>query len=202
MAEISFLKGLVTWRWPDPDRILTVLAAIFVFLLIVQTVRYQAAKNRLEKTLTRSVEQRTQEPVKREGVDTLEEYISINEHGLLGTIGKPIEKLWGIMGDSALIGASADNAKAYSVGEAIPSGEKVIKMGHNEVVLEQWGTQRTEHVFAEMIPKPKPEPIPQQNTTNNVSSNAVPTDVKASNQSVTNQVVRLTESNSVISVKQ
>lgn len=149
MIRDTFLGVPARWRAFGADKLLKALAGTFVLLLLVQGPRYGCVR-RLEKTVTRSLAPNTEGPTQRVVAVKLEEYVAISRHGILGSVTQPPEKLWGIMGDSALIGASSEKAKLYSVGAKTSAGERVISIAWNEVVLEKDGKERTEYVFTEL----------------------------------------------------
>jgi len=131
-----------------PDRILLIASALFIFLIVVQGARFGFA-SRLGKGLIDSLTAREAKPIERKDVKSLEDYKPITDKGILGAPpGKPPQqKLFGIMGDMALIGASPDDSKTYSLGAEIPGGEKLVEIGGDYVMLEKDGNQRKELVF-------------------------------------------------------
>jgi hypothetical protein len=161
MREI-FLRVLTKLRALDPGKLLLAPVGILVVLLVAQGVRYYALA-RLEKTLIGSLEQAKQElsGSRRADAAELKEYDPITEHGILGTVSKPPpEKLWGIMGENALFGASPDKAKLYKVGEVLSTGEKIVEIGCAEIILEKDGKRRTQSVFPEVKEPARPEKRP------------------------------------------
>jgi len=150
------LRLLARLRAFGPDKSLVALAGILVVLLLVQGLRYRSLAG-LEETVIGSLEQAKGEVPKRAEAKELKEYDPITQQGLLGTVSKPPpQKLWGIMGEYALIGPSSGNAKPYKVGDKLSTGEKIVKIGCGEVVLEKDGKQRTESVFPELKKASKP----------------------------------------------
>ena len=150
------LRVLVRLRAFGPDKLLIALAGILALLLLVQGLRYGCLA-RLEKSVIHSLEQAKEELPKRADTGELKEYDLIMQQGILGTVSKPPpQKLWGIMGENALIGPSADKAKLYKVDDKLSTGEKIVKIGYSEVVLEKDGKQRTECVFPELKKAARP----------------------------------------------
>ena len=150
------LRLLARLRAFGPDKSLVALSCILVVLLLVQGLRYRSLAG-LEETVIGSLEQAKGEVPKRTEAKELKEYDPITQQGLLGTVSKPPpQKLWGIMGEYALIGPSSGNAKPYKVGDKLSTGEKIVKIGCSEVVLEKDGKQRTESVFPELKKAAKP----------------------------------------------
>jgi len=150
------LRAVMKLRAFGLGRLLIAPAGILVVLVLVQGLQYYSLA-RLEKTLIGSLEQAKEELPKRADAGELKEYDPITEHGILGTVSKPPpEKLWGIMGESVLFGASPDKAKFYKVGDKLPTGEKIVEIGCGEIVLEKDGKRRTESVFPELKEPAKP----------------------------------------------
>ena len=137
-----------------PDKLLLVGSGLLILLLVLQGVRYGFAA-RLGKGLVDSLTAREAEAAERKDAKSLENYKPITDKGILGAApGKPSpQKLFGIMGDMALIGTS-DNAKPYTVGADIPGGEKLVEVAADYVLLQKDGNQRKELVFP--VTKGKP----------------------------------------------
>ena len=159
-------KAAAAWHLLGADRFLMALSVVLVALLLVQGVRYFLI-GRYERSVLRSLTQKDSTPSERAKVKPAQEYDeAIMSHGMLGQTVKLPTKLWGVMGDNALFGTSAEDAQPAKVGEALSSGEKVVEIRINEVVLEKDGKRRTEVVFEELksvLPAasaPKSEPNP------------------------------------------
>ena len=164
------LRLLARLRAFGPDKSLVALAGILVVLLLVQGLRYRSLAG-LEETVIGSLEQAKGEVPKRTEAKELKEYDPITQQGLLGTVSKPPpQKLWGIMGEYALIGPSSGNAKPYKVGDKLSTGEKIVKIGCSEVVLEKDGKQRTESVFPELKKAAKPREKPARRSASSPGS--------------------------------
>lgn len=156
-------NAATAWRTLGPDRLLMALSVLLVALLLVQGVRYLLT-GRYERSVLKSLTEKSAGPPERDKAKTAQEYEdAVMGHGMLGSpAAKPQIKLWGVLGDSALFGASGENAQPSKVGETISSGEKVVEIRPNEVVLEKDGKRRTETLFDELKPaKEEPKPPAQ-----------------------------------------
>jgi len=139
---------------------LAVLAAVLIVLLPAQGLRYYLAGRR-ESTILESLKLGSEGPPGRTEIREAKEYDVIAKKGTLGKADdkkKPPAKLWGIMGNEALLGASAKDAKAYAVGGKLPDGEKVVRIGINEVVVEKDGREQTLYVHDVLKPSAKEKP--------------------------------------------
>ena len=146
-------------RW-ETDRYLEVLLVVFVLLLLVQGVRGLSATI-LAGSVLRSLEESNAPPPKRAGNDGAEEYKAMLEKGTFGkSPGEQPMKVFGILGDSALLGPESNNVKSYGVGAELPEGEKLVEIGPNSVVLEKEGERRTLTVFPELAASPGKPGVP------------------------------------------
>jgi len=134
--------------------------AVLVALLAIQGGRYYLI-GRFEKRLMASLEEGVQGPPKRNATKPQEDYNPIAEKGIFGPVKKPpTHSLWGILGDEALFGTSADAAKPFKVGGKLPSGEEIVRMGINDVVLAKDGKERTVYVHDALKPAGASKPSP------------------------------------------
>ena len=140
-------QALAKVRDFGPDKLLLVGSGLLILLLVLQGVRYGFAA-RLGKGLVHSLTAREAEAADRKDAKSLEDYKPITDKGILGAAPgqPPPQKLFGIMGDMALIGTSPDDAKPYTVGAEI-AGEKLVEVAADYVLLEKDGNQRKELVF-------------------------------------------------------
>jgi len=143
-------RGLVVaWQTVGPDKALMAFSSLFVLLVAVQGVRYLVV-GRAERSVLESLTQKTGGVPERDKVKPLKEYDqTIMDHGMLGPASPP-PKLWGVMGNMALIGVTPTDAQPYKVGDATATGEKVVEIRPNEVALEKDGKRRTEVLFEEL----------------------------------------------------
>ncbi|MBI5093042.1 MAG: hypothetical protein HZB26_11465 [Candidatus Hydrogenedentes bacterium] len=152
MAEIA-KQILARARALGLDRALALLFVALAFLLVIQGCRFVAAA-----VSSRGLADRVRSGIvapERTERKALNEYDPIMDKGLLGKRDKggsgpgsaSAVNVFGILGSKALLGASANDAKLYSVGADIPGGEKLVEIGNAEVVLEKDGKRRTVKVF-------------------------------------------------------
>ena len=143
------------------DSWLLTIGSIFVVLLLLQAVRY-AWTRKLGAELIEASLLRTASPG-RPDVKELKEYQIILEKAHLGkeTSSAPKQpQLFGILGESALMGNSPKDIKPYAVGAQLPGGFKLLEMHLNSVVIEKDGKKQTIVLFPELGAKPGP-PAPQ-----------------------------------------
>lgn len=140
----TFLK-----KW-ETERYLEVLLAVLVLLLLVQGVRGLSAMIQAGSVL-RSLEESNAPPPKRARNDGVQEYRAMLEKGTFGRApGEQPLGVFGILGDSALLGLASDSVEPYGIGAELPGGEKLVEIGPNSVVLEKEGERRTLTVFPEL----------------------------------------------------
>ena len=155
--RVVVMRATAKFREWGPDNCLRALAGVLVFLILVQGVRW-GVTGRLARGLTESLKLSGDATPTRHQARLLEEYDVILDKGILGT--KPTAPpprpamLFGIMDDRALLGASQDDAELYRVGDEIPQGETIVKIGGDEVVLEKESEQRTVSVYEAVVVRP------------------------------------------------
>lgn len=136
-------------QW-EIERYLVALLAVLVLLLLVQGVRGITAAVQTGSVL-RSLEESNAPPPKRTGKEGVQEYKAMLEKGTFGRApGAQPLKVFGILGDSALLGPASEGVKPYAIGAELPGGEKLVEIGPNSVVLEKEGERRTLTVFPEL----------------------------------------------------
>jgi hypothetical protein len=135
------------------DRALALLFVALCLLLMIQGLRFVGAalssRGMASRVNTGAVapERTDRKPAT--------DYDAILEKGLLGKREKgggpsgpaPAVTVFGILGNKALLGASANDAKPFAIGAEVPGGEKLVEIGTAEVVLEKDGNKRTLKVF-------------------------------------------------------
>jgi hypothetical protein len=121
-------------------------------LLLVQGVRFGLTLP-LGRRLAEYLRSSSAAPPQRNVTKAIEAYDVIFEKGVIGTkvqARPPKLMLMGVMGDSALLGTSPEDAKLYEVGAELPQGGKLIEIGSDMVVVEIDGKQQTITVFPEL----------------------------------------------------
>ncbi len=142
---IDLLKAYLK-KW-ETERYLEVLLAVLAVLLLFQGVRGVSAMIQAG-TVLRSLEESNAAPPKRAVSDGVEPYRAMLDKGTFGRVpGKQPLKVFGILGDSALIGSDPNSAKLYSINAELPGGEKLVEIGPNSVVLENEEKEHTLTVF-------------------------------------------------------
>lgn len=134
------------------NKTMIVLRNLFIALLLLQGLRCGAAVIHSHSLLSamRIEEKEVAGNKMRESIET---YNSIMEKGILGISPKEQpQQLFGILGNSALFGTSADDAKPFELDAEIPGGEKIIAIHGSSVEVEKDGKKRTVSVFPD---KPK-----------------------------------------------
>ena len=135
----------------ETERYLEVLLAVLVVLLLFQGVRGVSAMIQTG-TVLRSLEDTNAAPPKRAASDGVEPYKAMLDKGTFGRVpGKQPLKVFGILGDSALIGPDSNKVKLYSIGADLPTGEKLVEIGPNSIVIEKEEKKSTLTVFP--VPK-------------------------------------------------
>ena len=139
---------------------LAAVAGAILILVIVQVVRYAGAGKLGEELVRASLSQ--EDSPGRSDVKELEKYQAVVEKGLFGKKEPPpgIPKLFGILGEFALLGNSANDAKRYEVGAQLPGNAKLVEIHLNSVVLEKDGKKQTITLFPELGAKTEPPPGP------------------------------------------
>jgi hypothetical protein len=151
MKDIAKLALAKLREW-GPDKCLLALTGVLAVLLLAQGVRLGLTWP-LGRRLTRYLKSSSGALPQRKETKTLEAYDVILEKGVIGTKVKakpPRMAVFGIMGNSALLGTSPQDAKPYEVGADLPQGGKLIEIGSDKVVLEVQGKQQTITVFPEL----------------------------------------------------
>ncbi|MBN2309839.1 MAG: hypothetical protein JXR94_12760 [Candidatus Hydrogenedentes bacterium] len=158
-----------------PDRCLLALLVVVAALFLLQGVRYGVNAIRAGRLIA-ALEEYTGTPPGRKDAQPIEYYNAIYEKGVLGKGPQPPPpaKVFGILGDTALVGTEPDKAKPFQVGAEIPGGEKIIEIRPNEVVFEKDGKQRIATVFPGGDKKPEPGAGPQPGPPNGVPPGAQP----------------------------
>ncbi|MDX9974803.1 MAG: hypothetical protein RBU21_17585 [FCB group bacterium] len=150
------------------EEYLVALLALLALLTVVQGGRFVAAE--LQTTaLQRSLALIGEPPPPRAEADA-KKYESILTKGLLGQppqegAGSPDLKVFGIIGNTALMGPSADSVQPFEAGATLPGDEKLVSIGTDAVTVEKSGKQRTLKVFdpANAPPDKPEEPKPGPN---------------------------------------
>ena len=150
-------------------RWLIVLALVLAGLVAVPWLR-AAAAGRLEQAVALPRAGKPAHTPLRRAAPKPEDYDVIAASGLLGTAAKaspksapnkPTDRLWGILGSTALFGPASNKVKPYQVGAAISSGEKIAEIHADHVMLEKDNKRRTEPVFSpDKKPVAAPTPSP------------------------------------------
>ncbi len=140
------LKFLRKW---EGERYLEVLFVVLVVLLLVQGLRGLSTTLQAGSVLRSLEESNAAAPI-RSADDGAETYAAMLQKGTFGKApGEQPLKVFGILGDSALLGPTAENVKPYEIGAELPQGQKLVELGPNSVVLEKDGERRTLNVFPE-----------------------------------------------------
>jgi hypothetical protein len=143
------------WR-----RVLRWCAVVLVVFLAVQAVRCLTAGGPALPDYLAGAD--AQSAVQREGVPDATEYEAIVEEEHFGKKPKPPQpQLFGILGDRALIGPSANNAELKKVGDTLPGDHLLVEVGADYVVVEREGERRTLKLFGDTICPPAEEPRPE-----------------------------------------
>lgn len=148
-----------------PDKCIAGVLAGLLLLVIVQGVRY-GVTIAYAKDLTDELRSSALPPPARDGVNDFEHFKPILDKGILGAGdppkgAPPPAMLYGIMGQTALIGNSPNDAKPYEAGVNIASGDKLIEVGTDFVIIEKDGEKRTVTIFDALgTVKKKEGPVP------------------------------------------
>ncbi len=134
-------------RKPGLDVVLAAAAGLLLALFIFQGLRWAAAGTLGRELADASVA--AERVSERSGVEPVEEYgvIKDNEH-----FGKqkppPKPQLFGVLGDTALIGTSPNDIKPYEAGAGLPGEMKLVEiLGDSVVVEDKDGKKQTLTVF-------------------------------------------------------
>ncbi len=135
------------------ERCLKALLCAIVALCVLQSARIVFA-GVSARGVIKSLERLSEAPPARAPGNPLEDYDEILAKGVFGKAkkkGPPTQaKLFGILGDQALLGAGPAKAKFYEVGKEVPGGGKLLEIKAGAVVLEHEGKKRTLNVFPEL----------------------------------------------------
>ncbi len=97
-------------------------------------------------------------PADKKG-DDKEQLKKLAEQGLFGKKPAPPQpQLFGILGDSAMMGNNANSAKLYAVDAKLPDGSKLVELQENAVVVERDGKRKTIKLFPELNAPSGPHP--------------------------------------------
>ncbi|MCD6287526.1 MAG: hypothetical protein J7M12_00280 [Candidatus Hydrogenedentes bacterium] len=168
-------------RTMGPDRILRTTLAIIIALIAVQGIRMLFANISSVQFTKPTITSDKSSVLSRNVPKTFEQYRNMLETGVLGTMpkekpappGPPAPNLFAIMGDKALLGRSADDAKLFAVGDEVSGGEKIVDIGVSEVTLEKDGVTRTIKVFStssESLPPATDEKLNQKKPKSHIAS--------------------------------
>jgi hypothetical protein len=154
MAQEPATGKAARWR-----RRLTVSACVLGALLLVQGVRCLGG-SRLDAATERGA------PVEREMPDRLDapdlkEYESITAGGHFGKDKPPPQpKLFGVLGEYALLGSAPEKADLHKVGAKLPGDYVLTEIGADHVVLEKDGKKQTLKLFGDPMPTHPSGPPP------------------------------------------
>lgn len=146
--------------------ILKATTAVLVLVALLQTGRI-AGVFFGEYSLSSSLENVSAASPQRNSEKKFEDFDGIFTNGAFGK-GKspaPPTKLFGVLGNQALMGSSEGDVKAYDVGAEIPGGAKIIRIEPNQVTLEKDGEESTLSVFPDFGKPPKKKNTPKTKPT-------------------------------------
>lgn len=130
---------------------LALLAGLISVLSLVQAGSCMSARRVGRKVIRASFA--STPGVSRAEVKQLKEYEEISKSGHFGKQKPPPKlRLFGVLGDTALIGQSDRDAKPYSTGASLPGGKKLVEIHLDSVVVEKEGKKETLEVFPEFPP--------------------------------------------------
>ena len=136
------LRGMGVRFW------LSVCAGILFVILLTQGTRCTLA-TRLTPRLA-NVPLEIGAPPAREASNPVQKYDPIVKEGHLGEYKQIRPQLFGIIGDSALVGTSSSDAQLYTVGASLPGGAKLVELHPNSVVVEKESNRETLTLFPEL----------------------------------------------------
>jgi len=150
-------------RHVSPAGWLRGLGAVLLLALVWEGALYARARN---VAALKGLGSFTAGPaVKRDGAPELSHYAPIMDKGHFGKKKPPpLPKLFGIVGEQALLGNDAGSAKFYEVGADLPGGRKLAEIRGNVVVIETDGRKEELKLFpalydrVEPMPPPRPKP--------------------------------------------
>jgi hypothetical protein len=124
-------------------------AGALMVLLLAQALGYSRLPRLQSDTLATGTEEL--EMTRREEAPAVDDYLKAVTGGCFGLKGKPPKpQLFGILGDSALIGQSQGNADFFVVGADLPGGFKLVEVQANAVVIERDGSKETLTLFGDL----------------------------------------------------
>ena len=145
------LQTVVTaLRKRRPEEYLVGLLAVLALLILTQGVRCSATLIGTSGLL-RSLEAINAPPVRKLDEAAAAKYETILSKGILGRVSKNPGaqqlRVFGILGNTVLMGTSPESIKPYEINAEVEGGEKLVKIETASVVLEKDGKQRTLEVF-------------------------------------------------------
>jgi hypothetical protein len=133
----------------DTDKSLRLLRTVVIALLVIQGLRSGGAVL-YTGYLLRSMDAAASESPQRARPDQSETFKPILEKGVLGMPPPMLPlQLFGVLGETALVGNSPEQVQEYAVGAEVPGGEKLIRIGVEDIELEKEGKKRKLTVFPE-----------------------------------------------------
>lgn len=135
-----------TLRRIGPGGWLLAFGAVMAALLALQGIGYA----RLDDRTVALEELREPGAVGRAEAPNVDDYIPIGHEGHFGKEPKPKPKLFGVLGDQALIGMSENDAKFQGVGAGLPGGYKLVEVQPSAVVIESEGEKETLQLWPDM----------------------------------------------------
>lgn len=140
-------KAFAKLRQLSVDSWLAILTCVLGILLVLEMGSCLSAASLGQRVIEASVESKP--AVSREEVSDVKEYEVLTEKGHFGKKQSPPKlRLFGVLGDSALIGQSDRDAKPYSEGAKLPDGSKLVEIKLDSVVVEKDEKKQTMEVFA------------------------------------------------------
>jgi hypothetical protein len=134
--------------------VLKACAVVLVVLIAVEAVRYLGARGPVLPDELASDPR--QAALEREGVPDVKDYAAIVEEEHFGKKPPPPGlQLFGILGDSALIGESPEKANLQKVDDKLPGERVLVEVGADYAVVEQQGQRQTLKLFGEPICQPE-----------------------------------------------
>jgi len=122
------------------------LAGVLIVLLGLQGIGYA----RMDRLAVSVEDLRAPKAVERAEIPAVDDYLPIGHKGHFGKEKKPTPKLFGVLGDEALIGMSQKDAKFFSVDAALPGGCKLVEIRPSSVVVEREGEEETLELWPDM----------------------------------------------------
>jgi hypothetical protein len=149
--------ALATLKKRRPEEYVAVLLGVLALLILAQGFRCSAIVIGTN-TLLHSLEQINAPPPRKVDAEAAAKYEIILEKGILGRVVKDAGgqqlRVFGILGNTVLMGRTPESIKPYEIGAEVEGGEKLVKIEASSAVLEKDGKQRSLTVFQEDGPKP------------------------------------------------